>query len=66
MLYIKAKMSLLLSVFFCMCTFFSTVFQSIHLTLGFCVPSIFFAILHVKYDWAYLDYDTIRKPPAAK
>ena len=66
MLYIKAKATLLLSVFFCMCTFFSCVFQSIPLTLTFCVPSIFFAILHVKYDWAYLDYDTIRTPPAAK
>ncbi len=57
MLYIKAKTALFLSVFFLLCAFFAAVFQSPHLLLTFCVPSIFFALLHVKYDWAYIDYD---------
>ncbi len=57
MLYLKSKCSLLLSVMFLMCSFFSAVFQNPHLLLFFCGLTIFFAIAHVRYDFAYIDYD---------
>ena len=57
MLYLKAKLVLFLSVCFLMCAFFTAVFQSLHIFLIVSVLAIFFAIMHVKYDWAYLDYD---------
>ena len=57
MLYLKSKIALSLSFLFLMCAFFSAVFQSPHILLIVSVLAIFCAIMHVKYDWAYLDYD---------
>ena len=57
MLYLKSKITLLLSVLFLMITFFSAVFQCKAMLLVASILTVFFALMHVKYDFAYIDYE---------
>lgn len=57
MLYIKAKIVLLMCVIFSLCAFWFAEYHDFNWFMAFAVSAVFAAIAHMHYDFAYLDYD---------